>query len=370
MAFELRATSCELREARGWGISRSAGVGEGSSQLPINEDQSISLYDDPATPESELEITQEAHYYPFGMGHLGPWYESVSPENRYLYNGKELNDEEGVGLYDYGARWYDAALGRWGQVDPLVEEYPEWSPYNYVLGNPIRIIDPDGMKVEIVGSDEYKRRVFDALINLALNSSAGAQLVNAAFASEKILVIADTDAKIPNQIDKWNESKGYMVLAFNLEEAVKPLGPSDGRNGKELTQTLETGLAHEISHFLDPQKGKLLDDLGRSTNPQIAADEVRAVEMENRVRRDFGMPERTHYGGLSVYGKDIAESKYPGWYKRKDKRGYASPVPPQTLATPLNKKEQSLREYRFEPTGVLRNALKRPIQTTTWLIWR
>jgi RHS repeat-associated protein len=153
----------------------------------FNQDNSISLYDDPATPESELEITQEAHYYPFGMGHLGPWYESVSPENKYLYNGKELNDEEGVGLYDYGARWYDAAVGRWGQVDPLVEEYPEWSPYNYVLGNPIRIIDPDGMKVEIVGSDEYKRRVFDALINLALNSSAGAQLVNAAFASEKNL---------------------------------------------------------------------------------------------------------------------------------------------------------------------------------------
>jgi hypothetical protein len=44
----------------------------------FNQDQSISLHDDPATPESELEITLEAHYYPFGMGHLGPWYESVS----------------------------------------------------------------------------------------------------------------------------------------------------------------------------------------------------------------------------------------------------------------------------------------------------
>jgi RHS repeat-associated protein len=110
----------------------------------FNQDNSISLYDDPATPESELEITQEAHYYPFGMGHLGPWYESVSPENKYLYNGKELNDEEGVGLYDYGARWYDAAVGRWGQVDPLAEEHYNLSPYNFVLNNPLIFLDPDG----------------------------------------------------------------------------------------------------------------------------------------------------------------------------------------------------------------------------------
>jgi RHS repeat-associated protein len=111
----------------------------------FNQDQSISLHDDPATPEDELEITQEAHYYPFGMGHLGPWYESVSPVNRYLYNGKELNDEEGVGLYDYGARWYDAALGRWGQVDPLAEERNWVNPYNFVQNNPILRFDPNGL---------------------------------------------------------------------------------------------------------------------------------------------------------------------------------------------------------------------------------
>lgn len=64
-------------------------------------------------------------------------------QNRYKFNGKELDDE--TGLYYYGARYYDPRTSIWLSVDPLAEQTPSWTPYRYGFNNPVRMTDPTGM---------------------------------------------------------------------------------------------------------------------------------------------------------------------------------------------------------------------------------
>ncbi len=89
-------------------------------------------------------IVQEDDYYPFGLA-FNSYQRPGETEQKYLYNGKELQTDLNLGWYDYGARMYDAAIGRWHVVDPMADERLWVSPYNYAQNNPIMRIDPDGM---------------------------------------------------------------------------------------------------------------------------------------------------------------------------------------------------------------------------------
>ena len=104
------------------------------------------------------EIIEENNFYPFGLRHKG--YNNVvtstNPAQNYTFNGKEEQKELGLNWLDFGARNYDASLGRWMNLDPLAENYSATSPYVYALNNPMFFIDPDGRDVK--NADEERKK--------------------------------------------------------------------------------------------------------------------------------------------------------------------------------------------------------------------
>ena len=124
-----------------------------------------------------LSILEEDHYYPYGLKHEGynPLHEIVGIDGqvgtiilmqanavlgdsyKYKFGGMEYSDEFDINTYDFGARNYDPALGRWMNMDPLAEMMRRHSPYNYAFNNPIFWIDPDGMRPRD-SSDGYTPR--------------------------------------------------------------------------------------------------------------------------------------------------------------------------------------------------------------------
>ena len=89
-------------------------------------------------------VEETNHYYPFGGV-----FASTSSVQPYKYNGKELDTKKGLNWYDYGARHYDAAIGRFATVDPMAEKYYSMSPYVYCANNPMKFVDSDGKQLII-----------------------------------------------------------------------------------------------------------------------------------------------------------------------------------------------------------------------------
>jgi len=144
--------------------------------------------------EEEPKVIEENHYYAFGLKHanyndikkelvLMPSLDgfpdkikavpSIMGDSNYKYNGKELQDELGLNWYDYGARNYDPAIGRWMNIDPLAEQMRRHSTYNYAFDSPVYFIDPDGMRPEEIIYNPSFSFTSDGSMSVSGNSKSG-----------------------------------------------------------------------------------------------------------------------------------------------------------------------------------------------------
>ncbi len=149
-------------------------------------------------------------YYPFG-GLMSNVCNNVQP---YKYNGKELDRKGGLDWYDYGARHYDATIGRWGVVDPSSEKYYNWSPYTYCKSNPILRIDLDG-------KDDYKISEIGKFSQTIVHGSSEDRLFSSNSNVEPVIVKnKELFSDMFNmQYDKMNPSREIHVSTTELEDA-------------------------------------------------------------------------------------------------------------------------------------------------------
>jgi RHS repeat-associated protein len=276
-------------------------------------------------------ILQVNEYYPFGMEMAENGYENVlESENRYKYNGKELQDDLDLNWYDYGARMYDAAIGRFMVTDRFSEKYYDFAPYQYAANNPVLLIDVNGDSIYISHRKEtivyhdgqlynkdgsvyhgkaynkkgnltgYVKQARNALDAIRTGGPAGQDLVN-------YFQNADfKDIQIQNDT-KNGEQSG--LITWNPTDRKSSIPNQVGSFGRDPY----IGLAHEIGHSWDRSEN---GDSNVNKVWYTAADgtvvyqsEMIATWWENRVRAENNVGLREYYSYINANGSMQGESQ-------------------------------------------------------------
>ena len=219
----------------------------------------------------EMQRFKEEHnYYPFGLKHRGYNDANVARgsdfANNYMFGAKELQDEavgsNRLDYYDFGARNYDPALGRWMNVDPLADHPKQigTSPYAFVNNNPIRYVDPTGMIWEDPKQAERLNKSINSRIESVDKNSTKiqAKIDKGGLSDKKLAKLEGKLADNSQKVEMLNQSLADVEAIGNAAETYKLGSPSasdgthgvvKGADGVIKIEGSNTGLhIHEIRH--------------------------------------------------------------------------------------------------------------------------
>ncbi|MCI5055781.1 MAG: RHS repeat-associated core domain-containing protein [Flavobacteriales bacterium] len=243
------------------------------------------------------EVLQKNDYYPFGMN-MQKNYSQIGTENSYQYNSKEMISDLGLNMLDYGARWYDPSIARWHTIDPLAEEFTNWSPYNYVLNNPIRLIDPNGMAPDDPPNGTWYSALEDGILTYYYDANIHSR------EEFNELGLAEHGFQYENGVHIYNSYDTQITMKFNGDGSYEITSSTDV---PEFAQYLED--KYQTGTDIISGKMTLADDFFQNGNTANIGKEVQydlySYEYLGDGKSSWGATER----GTTISIKDYTSAR-------------------------------------------------------------